>query len=427
VLLLEPRQLLGGDEIDRADPLALGDEPVHRWPIPRRAGDLSGSNEPARQQRRRALEALARNARHFLAARFLVLGARGRAGALLARGESASLASASAARRRACVGCCGDRGFGGGEFVREPLAGASPPSISRISAAGLAATTARSSRSPRTGGSISRDAARRRRRALASSRCRRAARDALAGDGEAWSCAASAAIAACSAVRPLRCCACAAASAARPLSGSGRAARRCGGGQLGLGLSRCWRGSASAAASFLARVGEAFDARFGLVERAQRLALGLGGSLARPLGADERPLQLRQRSWRPLRRSRRVPRPRGGGQRASSSAKRLSASSRAASAAPSPRATKPSQRRRRPARVTSHSPGERAAVVRSATWTSASRAASSAGSRGRARRGCRRPARAPRPRSRNRPSASPRGVPSGALASRPSTAASARS
>jgi hypothetical protein len=85
-------------------------------------------------------------------------------------------------------------------------------------------------------------------------------------------------------------------------------------------------------------------------------------------------------------------------------------------------------RRKRPSRVTSIRPGPSArASSRSATWTSASRAASCGGQ---ARTcGARLSATGGGPPApvQNRPSASAGAAPSGALASRPSTAASARS
>src|SRR6188768_4498328 len=62
VFLLEPGELVGGDEVDRADPLAVSDEAVHRRRFFAGVGHLPGlEGEAGRQQRGRALEALARD------------------------------------------------------------------------------------------------------------------------------------------------------------------------------------------------------------------------------------------------------------------------------------------------------------------------------------------------------------------------------
>src|SRR3546814_1986865 len=62
-------KLVGGDQIDRAKPFALGDQPVVRGRFLGRVPD-AGALESGllRQERRRAFEALARQAAHFDAA-----------------------------------------------------------------------------------------------------------------------------------------------------------------------------------------------------------------------------------------------------------------------------------------------------------------------------------------------------------------------
>ena len=74
MLALDPLQFLGCDQIDRPDPLAAGGQAVHFFPL-----GLGGTErllvefEPGGQQRGRALEALARNPRHFDPAAVLIL------------------------------------------------------------------------------------------------------------------------------------------------------------------------------------------------------------------------------------------------------------------------------------------------------------------------------------------------------------------
>ena len=85
---LELVQLAFGDEIDRADPLALLHLPLEPRRIPARPRAIVASSKPIRlgQQGRRAFELLAGDARHLDAAAVLRLGAGGGAGAGLAGG-----------------------------------------------------------------------------------------------------------------------------------------------------------------------------------------------------------------------------------------------------------------------------------------------------------------------------------------------------
>ena len=86
VLLLQPFELLGGDEIDRTDPLAAGHKLVHLLAF---GGGmlhiLFGEFEALGEQRRRALEALAGYARHFAAACLFAFGAGDQRRAAFAR------------------------------------------------------------------------------------------------------------------------------------------------------------------------------------------------------------------------------------------------------------------------------------------------------------------------------------------------------
>src|SRR5690606_20488297 len=60
MLVLDPSQFLGRDQIDGADPLAVGDHAVHGRRFLARTGDAVGiESEAARQHRRWALETLA--------------------------------------------------------------------------------------------------------------------------------------------------------------------------------------------------------------------------------------------------------------------------------------------------------------------------------------------------------------------------------
>src|SRR3546814_6240563 len=82
--------LVGGDEIDRAKPLTVGDQPVV---LRRFGGSVADARalEPGllRQQRRRAFETFAREAAHFDAAQLGIFGAGDRAGARFAGGGDA--------------------------------------------------------------------------------------------------------------------------------------------------------------------------------------------------------------------------------------------------------------------------------------------------------------------------------------------------
>ncbi len=210
-----------------------------------------------------------------------------------ARRTSASLASAQrgfgGAHRLARLG---DRGFGGGEFVRRAAGGPLRRPRSRASARRAWRRSPRAPRRfPRSGAPCRRGAARPRRRGPPSSRMSaRCAATRSRATASAWSCAASAAIAACSELRAASFCACAAASAARPASGSGSAVRRSLRGRAARprACSRCSARSASAAASSSRRRGEPVARRFGLVERAQGLALGFGGFAGGAFGGDQR-------------------------------------------------------------------------------------------------------------------------------------------
>ena len=117
-------QFVGGDQIDRADPLAVGGEAVHRGAFFPGQRDLGGGEgEALGQQRRRALEALARDAAHFGAALFLAGGARGGSGAALPRaGERfGGFGEGGFGQPRSFRGV-GDRAFGSGHLLRQPLA-----------------------------------------------------------------------------------------------------------------------------------------------------------------------------------------------------------------------------------------------------------------------------------------------------------------
>ena len=86
MLFFDPRQFIGGDQVDRADALTAGDQSVEFLAFAVRAGDcVLFKTEFLAQKRRRALETLTRLARHVAAARFFVLCAGGERGAAFAR------------------------------------------------------------------------------------------------------------------------------------------------------------------------------------------------------------------------------------------------------------------------------------------------------------------------------------------------------
>ncbi len=124
VFFLDPRQLLCGDEVDRADALAAGGEAVHLLAL--RAGGLHRllvELELAGEHGRRALEALAGNARHFLAPLFLVFGPGGEGGAGFAGGGKRLIGLGQPFLHAAHFGVgFVDRGFGFGKLFAEPLA-----------------------------------------------------------------------------------------------------------------------------------------------------------------------------------------------------------------------------------------------------------------------------------------------------------------
>ena len=111
-------QLVGRDQVDRAEPLAVGDQLVMLGAFLARGTDLGGNEfEPLGQQRRRALEPFARDTGHLGAAGFLVLGPGSGAGAGLAgRGERfVGLVELRVDAPRGLAQLA-DLGFGGGQF-----------------------------------------------------------------------------------------------------------------------------------------------------------------------------------------------------------------------------------------------------------------------------------------------------------------------
>ena len=88
MLALDPFEFFRRDQVDRADSFARGGQPVERFGFGIAVRHiLFGETESCGQQRRRLVEPLARNARHFRAAGILVLGLVGQLGAALARGQ----------------------------------------------------------------------------------------------------------------------------------------------------------------------------------------------------------------------------------------------------------------------------------------------------------------------------------------------------
>src|SRR5438045_3744457 len=78
----------------------------------------------SRGSRRRAVAALARNPRHFLAPRLLVLGPRRRSGPCFTRGGERFPERFQGLARRLCRGfALRQRAFGGGQLDAEPFAG----------------------------------------------------------------------------------------------------------------------------------------------------------------------------------------------------------------------------------------------------------------------------------------------------------------